>query len=110
MEALYGRARSEMEAVLGRGELLAEMKDLPEKDTILKVDLAGRDPDDAFSNVPYEKGYLFLRTIEEAFGRERFDALSYTHRKEWARGVEEAKAEATRQRRIAKCVETLTSD
>jgi hypothetical protein len=31
------------------------------------------DPDDAFSQVPYEKGFLFLRAIEEAVGRLAFD-------------------------------------
>jgi hypothetical protein len=33
--------------------------------------------------------------------RARFDALAYTHRKEHVRAVESAKAEATRQRRVA---------
>jgi hypothetical protein len=36
-----------------------------------------------------------------------FEALSYTRRKEHARQVESAKAEATRQRRIAKVLEEL---
>jgi hypothetical protein len=31
------------------------------------------DPDEAFSQVPYEKGYLLLRALEEAVGREAFD-------------------------------------
>ncbi len=74
-EAVYGHARAEMEAVLGKGELLEEMKTMPEGDTILHVDLAGRDPDDAFSSVPYQKGYLFLRLLDETFGRGRFDAV-----------------------------------
>lgn len=39
--------------------------------------------------------------------RARFDALSYTHRKEHVRAVEEAKAVATRERRIAKAVEAV---
>jgi Domain of unknown function (DUF1905)/Bacteriocin-protection, YdeI or OmpD-Associated len=39
--------------------------------------------------------------------RARFDALSYTARKEHVRAVEEAKAAATRERRIAKAVDTL---
>ncbi|NRA95217.1 MAG: M1 family metallopeptidase [Planctomycetes bacterium] len=73
MEAVYGPARAEMEAVLGRHDLMTEMAELPEGDTILHVDLEGRDPDDAFSNVPYEKGYLFLRLLDETYGRERFD-------------------------------------
>ena len=72
-EAVYGRRREEMEAELGRAELVQEMAGLPAKDTVLHVDLTGRDPDDGMTLVPYEKGYLLLRQIEEQFGRERFD-------------------------------------
>jgi uncharacterized protein YdeI (YjbR/CyaY-like superfamily) len=39
--------------------------------------------------------------------RRRFDALSFTQRKEHVRSVEEAKAEATRLRRIEKVVAGL---
>jgi len=39
--------------------------------------------------------------------RARFDALNYTARKEAVRGVEEAKAAVTRERRIAKVVDGL---
>lgn len=73
MEAVYGRERAEMEALLGFQDLLEDMQGLEPRDTRLKTDLAGRDPDDAFSHVPYEKGYLLLRLIEESAGRERFD-------------------------------------
>ena len=73
MEAVYGKARAEMEALLGRQDLEEDLQELPAKDTQLKTDLKGRDPDEAFSNVPYEKGYLFLRAIEEIVGRERLD-------------------------------------
>ena len=73
MEAVYGANRAEMEAVLGRHDLMTDMQELPAGDTVLHVDLEGRDPDDAFSNVPYEKGYLFLRLLDETYGRERFD-------------------------------------
>ena len=51
------------------------MQDLPEKDEILYVDLKGRDPDEGFTQVPYVKGMLFLRRLEEVFGRERFDVF-----------------------------------
>ncbi|MCW2989879.1 MAG: hypothetical protein JWM73_473 [Solirubrobacterales bacterium] len=40
--------------------------------------------------------------------RERFDALAYSHRKEHVRAIEEAKAEATRERRVAKAVEKVS--
>ncbi|HEX2490336.1 MAG TPA: M1 family aminopeptidase/hydrolase, partial [Blastocatellia bacterium] len=72
-EAIYGREREEMEATLGLQSLKKEMEDLPEADEILHVNLAGRDPDEGFTLVPYEKGALFLRLLEETFGRERFD-------------------------------------
>jgi hypothetical protein len=42
-----------------------------------------------------------------AAGRRRFDALAYSHRKEWVRSVEEAKTTETRQRRIDKAVAAL---
>jgi hypothetical protein len=39
--------------------------------------------------------------------RETFDGLSYTHRKEYVRWIEEAKREETRTRRIGKSIELL---
>jgi len=72
-EAVYGRARAEMEAVLGRRDLEEELATLEDRDEILHVDLKGRDPDAGFTDVPYEKGALFLRHLEETFGRARFD-------------------------------------
>lgn len=38
-----------------------------------------------------------------------FDKLSYTHRKEHVRAINEAKAAKTRQRRIEKCVEIVAA-
>jgi len=75
LEKLYGPRRAAMEAVLGRRELDREMAGLPENDRVLHIQLAGRDPDDGCTLVPYEKGALLLRTIERAVGRERFDAF-----------------------------------
>jgi len=44
---------------------------------------------------------------EDSAARAAFDGLSYTHRKEYARWIEEAKRDETRQRRIAKALEML---
>nr|WP_255216027.1 M1 family metallopeptidase [Pseudenhygromyxa sp. WMMC2535] len=80
VEAIYGREQAEIEAVIGKRELLAELSDPeglakhPEYQR-LDADLVGVDPDDYFSGVPYEKGYLLLRTLEEAYGRPVFDAF-----------------------------------
>jgi aminopeptidase N len=73
LERVYGRQRAEMEAVLGLQDLEKEIASLPEKDQILHLNLTGRDPDEGTTDVPYEKGALFLRQLEENFGRQRFD-------------------------------------
>jgi leukotriene-A4 hydrolase len=72
-EEVYGPVRAEMEALLERNELEREMQTLPDRDELLYLDLKGRDPDDAMTQVAYVKGMLFLRRLEEVFGRERFD-------------------------------------
>jgi leukotriene-A4 hydrolase len=73
MEMVYGEKRYAMEAVLGRQDLQADIDSLPPNDQILAIDLRGRDPDDVFSNIPYEKGALFLRELEQKVGRAEFD-------------------------------------
>jgi leukotriene-A4 hydrolase len=73
VEAVYGADRREMEAMLGKQGLLEELADLPEADQILHINLTGRDPDDGSTGVPYEKGALFLRWLEEKFSRPKFD-------------------------------------
>jgi hypothetical protein len=73
IEDLYGPDRAVMEAVLGLGELREELAEKPPRDQVLHVDLSGRDPDDGMTRIPYEKGALFLATLEHRFGRARFD-------------------------------------
>ena len=74
-EEIYGRDRSEMEFSLEVGELQEEMKTLKPEDTRLVTDFTGRDPDDAMTQVPYVKGALMLRMLEEKYGRTKFDAF-----------------------------------
>nr|WP_250207510.1 M1 family metallopeptidase [Alteromonas oceanisediminis] len=75
MEMIYGTPRYKMEAVLGYQDLQNDIESLPPNDQILAIDLRGRNPDDVFSNIPYEKGALFLRELEQKVGRENFDAF-----------------------------------
>jgi aminopeptidase N len=77
MEEVYGREYSEMLAQLGYQDLLHTMDELGEesRDTHLKLELENRDPDDGMTDIAYEKGYFFLRMLEEHFGRETFDAF-----------------------------------
>jgi leukotriene-A4 hydrolase len=73
MEAVFGSDRAIMEQALSAQDLNHEIPELSAGDTQLYIDLLGRDPDDAFSGVPYIKGQLFLLYLEEKFGRTRFD-------------------------------------
>lgn len=75
VEALYGRDDEEMQAVLGRQTLDKQVKTLPAAETILRPDLKGQDPDDSLTDIPYEKGSIFLRLLEQTYGRKRFDAF-----------------------------------
>jgi leukotriene A-4 hydrolase/aminopeptidase len=75
VERVFGKRRADMEAVLGRRSLQREIAELKLSDQVLHIDLKGRDPDDAVTDVPYEKGALFLRHLEAAFGREKLDAF-----------------------------------
>ena len=75
MTAVYGEQRSSMEAVLGLKSLRSDLAKLKPADQILAIDLRDRDPDDVFSEIPYEKGRLFLNYLDAKFGREHFDAF-----------------------------------
>jgi leukotriene-A4 hydrolase len=76
VDALYGKRRLAMEESLGVQSLEEDFGNLPESGRILAIDLRKLDPDnDGFSQVPYEKGFLFLRYLESKVGRERFDAF-----------------------------------
>lgn len=77
MEAVYGRDYSEMLAQLGYQDLVKTIDELGKtsKDTHLHLDLTGKDPDEGLTDIAYEKGYFFLRMLEENVGREKFDAF-----------------------------------
>ena len=76
-EAMNGKSYVDMLWELGYQDLEKEVADLgaDSKDTWLKLDLTGRDPDDGLTDIAYEKGALLLRLIEENVGREKFDAF-----------------------------------
>lgn len=84
MEMIYGKEREQMEFVLGLESLQADIDALPDKDEILAIDLRGRDPDEVFSGIPYEKGALFVRELEQKVGREAFDAFLMQYFKDFA--------------------------
>ena len=72
-EQVYGQEVALMEQVLNRRVLDRELKEFDNRDQILHIDLAGRDPDDTMSEIPYFKGARLLRQMELVFGRTVFD-------------------------------------
>jgi hypothetical protein len=75
VEAMEGTESRELHAALGRDTLMKAFEQFGDKPelTCLRTHLDGVDPDEAFSSVPYEKGYLLLRALEEQVGRPAFD-------------------------------------
>jgi aminopeptidase N len=79
MEKLYGKETADMLSIIEFQELETEIDEFTKAgnadDTKLKLDLKGRNPDDGMTQVAYVKGAFFLKTLEKAAGRERFDTF-----------------------------------
>ncbi|HYR18304.1 MAG TPA: M1 family metallopeptidase [Myxococcales bacterium] len=75
LEALEGTEAAELHAAVGLHELEVSLQRFAQRPelTRLRTEMEGVDPDEAYSTVPYEKGYLFLRRLEELTGRDRWD-------------------------------------
>lgn len=76
-EAIFGVNEAKMQDVLSRKSLYDNMEDYGPNnpETQLKVNVDGKNADDSLSDIPYEKGYAFLQTVESVVGREQFDAF-----------------------------------
>lgn len=77
LEKVYGKDFADMEARLGYQDWVDENAAIGANspDTKLAIDLSNRDPDDGMTDIPYEKGYAFLRYIEENTNRDSFDVF-----------------------------------
>ncbi len=79
METLYGQRRAQMEDAIAYEYLAGTIADAKAAgqlaDTSLRLDLAGRDPNEGISDIAYEKGRWFLGFLESRFGRPAFDAF-----------------------------------
>jgi len=78
MEELRGKPYADMLRVLGRQDMQVAIDEAggPQSpDTRLHLDLTGKDPDAAMTDVAYEKGAAFLQTVESVVGRQRVDAF-----------------------------------
>lgn len=76
-EAMNDKTYVDMLWELGYQDLEAAVEDFGKdsRKTWLKQDLKGKDADEGLSDIPYEKGALFLCLIEQNVGREKWDAF-----------------------------------
>jgi aminopeptidase N len=83
VELIYGPRRAHMEDAIAFESLEQAIADAAAagrpQDSDLKLDLAGRDPNEGVSDVAYEKGRWFLGFLEGRFGRDAFDAFLREH-------------------------------
>jgi hypothetical protein len=73
-EALYGKALADEEVLLAERNLQKTIGGMPRNAQRLAPQPRKIDADDALSDVAYDKGSWFLRTLEQRYGREHFDA------------------------------------
>ncbi len=77
VEAVYGPKVAAQQVALGVDAMTKAVEEnggAAGADTRLHIDLKARSPDDGLTDIAYEKGAAFLRTIEANVGRDRFDA------------------------------------
>ena len=77
LEEIYGLEYANIQGVIRRNALQLNLDDFGPDSPYSKLrnDLEGVNPDDMYSLVPYEKGAQFVLLLEDAVGRERFDAF-----------------------------------
>jgi aminopeptidase N len=73
-EAVYGKSLADEEALLSARALQKSIGTMPANSQKLAPDPRGIGADDALSDVAYDKGSWFLRTLEKNYGRADFDA------------------------------------
>lgn len=72
-EALYGEERAKMAQVLDWAGIQTAIREAPADAQRLHL-VGDRNAEESNSAIVYDKGALFLRTIERIMGRQRFDA------------------------------------
>jgi len=77
LEQLSGTEAMSLAAAIGRNGLRDAITQFGADSplTKLQTDTKGIDPDEAYSLVPYEKGFLLVALLEQTAGRQRFDAF-----------------------------------
>ncbi|MCB0836556.1 MAG: M1 family metallopeptidase [Bacteroidetes bacterium] len=75
MEELEGPEYASMLAQISYEDLEDEIEEIgfDHLDTKLAIELTDRNPDDGMTSIAYDKGFYFLKLIEETVGRKSFD-------------------------------------
>ncbi|KAJ0418130.1 leukotriene A-4 hydrolase [Aspergillus carlsbadensis] len=75
LAAIHGEKYRHFSAIIGWKALRDSVERYGEDHEFTKLvpTLKGQDPDDAFSSVPYEKGFTFLFFLEKLVRKEKFD-------------------------------------
>ncbi|KAH8591232.1 leukotriene A-4 hydrolase [Bisporella sp. PMI_857] len=83
--ALHGEAHRDFSSIIGWKALVDSVNLFGDDHefTKLVVDLEGKDPDDAFSSIPYEKGFHFLYYLEKLVGKSSWDKFIPHYFKTW---------------------------
>ncbi len=86
LENIDGLEAKSLASAIGRNGLMEAMNSfgMDSPFTQLETDSKGSDPDEFYSLVPYEKGYLFVALLEQAAGRGKFDAFIKTYIKHFS--------------------------
>ena len=76
MEAIYGEDRARQEAALSFADMMEALKEEGMDDPTTRLNLPSEEatPDGGATGIIYDKGAIFLRSIEKIVGRERWDA------------------------------------
>ena len=77
----------DFDAIGGWKDLKDSVEEMPEGYTKLIPDLGDGDPDDAFSSIPYEKGFNLLYSLEKMVGKEKFGEFTKAYFNEFKFGV-----------------------
>ena len=73
--AVHGDPHRDFSAIIGWKSLQDSVKQFGDTHEFTKmvVNLKGKDPDDAFSSIPYEKGYTFLSHLEAQVTKDKWN-------------------------------------
>ncbi len=76
MEAIYGEKRAGQELALAFDSMTDALEEHGKEAAVTSLHLAPEEatPDGGASGIVYDKGAIFLKTLEKIVGRERFDA------------------------------------